>query len=271
MGKEGDNVTETTSLLKKLIDVSGGDDAKMDDERVVGNLATMIMAGTDTTASILSVCLWEIANNRTLQKELQTEVDEVGLDLEKLTMDDVMTMYPRLHSLFYEVIRVKGPAAFLFLEPADNMEFRGVSVQAGTTFVALSRFAGKTGGAEIPKGTNGEGPDEFSPQRWLVEKDGVVCATPPSNKHGGYMGFGYGVRVCPGAKLAEAEAISCLVHILSKFEMMPAENHPALKQVTWFTMTYDKEVQLLLKDRVPSSGLTAVDEPRAKIQIAESA
>ena len=72
----------------------------------------------------------------------------------------------------------------------------------------------------------------------------------PSNKHGGFMSFGHGLRICPGAHLAKVEVVTGLFCILRMFTLAPIENHPPIRRVTRFTETYDGEVQLALKLRI---------------------
>ena len=63
------------------------------------------------------------------------------------------------------------------------------------------------------------------------------------------MPFGNGVRMCPGASMAKAEAITVLFSILQRFELAPIANHPPIRRVARFTDTFDNEIQLTLKPR----------------------
>mmetsp|Transcript_1723 Transcript_1723/g.3679 ORF Transcript_1723/g.3679 Transcript_1723/m.3679 type:complete len:302 (+) Transcript_1723:477-1382(+) len=131
-GQTRQEITKRT-FLQKLVDISDGEDAKLEEERVVGNLAVLVFAGTDTTSTTLAVCLWEIANDPKLQEELNEEITESGIDdMENLTLSDVMNRFPRLHSLLFEVLRVKGPAPFLFFEPGEAFDFQGEVLKPGT-------------------------------------------------------------------------------------------------------------------------------------------
>jgi len=238
------------TFLQKLIDISDGDDKKLEEERVVCNLATLLFAGTDTTSTTIAICLWEVANDSILQDELYQEVMESGLYVDNLTLTDVSSGFPRLHSFLNEVLRTKGPGPFIFLEPAERVEIRGRALYPGTMICALTTTEGYEAFSEIPTGPNDEGPEVFCPWRWLKHTpEGSLSVIKPSNKYGSYMPFGHGARVCPGASLAMAEAITGLFSILIRFELAPIENHPPLRRVSRFTQTFDSEIQLTLKPR----------------------
>jgi cytochrome P450 len=244
-------------FLHDLIDMSDGVNAKLDGDRVAGNLATLILAGTDTTSGTLAACLWEIANDLELQNELHRDISHSEIDLENLAFSDVMNGFPRLYSLLYEVLRLKGPGPAIYLEPAERIEIQGELIEPGTMIVAMLRTFGEMAASEIPTGPKGEGPEQFCPLRWLIPQNSTsgriarpLAVMHPSNKHCGFMPFGHGVRVCPGAQLAKIEVITGLFCILQKFEISPIPKHPPIRIVSRFTEKFDGEIQLILKPRI---------------------
>ena len=80
------------------------------------------------------VCLWGIQNDLKLQKELCTDISQLG----NLAFSDAMTMngFPRLYSLLYEVLMLKGPAPTLFYEPGECTELQGELIEPGTMIIA---------------------------------------------------------------------------------------------------------------------------------------
>lgn len=250
----GHHKQEKTVFLEKMVDLCDGGEAKLDDEHVMGNLASLIVAGTDTTSSTIAFCFWELAQDSELQEELYKEIDETGITLDDLTMNDVKERFPRVHSFMFEVLRVKGPAPMLFLEPAETIEFQGGRIEPGSLVVVLNRSLKGKGSSEVPTSPDGKGCQQFCPRRWLVPLDdtkhnGPVTATQPSNSFGGYMPFGYGVRICPGKQLAEVEVLTTLIFVLRNFEVSPMPNHPPITPVMRFTETFDGEMKLVLTRR----------------------
>ena len=211
---------------------------------------TLLFAGTDTTSTTLAACLWEIANDSQLQEELYQEVAESALDMNSLSLKDVMNGFPRLYSLLFEVLRCKGPAPFLFLEPTEPVTIKRKVIEPGTVLCVLTRSLGEKAAMETPLGPNSEGPELFCPRRWLVPgQSNSLSVTQPTNKYGGFTPFGAGVRVCPGASMAKVESIVVLLNLLQRFELAPIANHPTIRRVARFTDTFDNEIQLTLKPR----------------------
>ncbi|KAL3805943.1 hypothetical protein HJC23_007904 [Cyclotella cryptica] len=249
-----DKAREKKTCLQNLVDASDGEDAKLEEDRVMGNLGTLIMAGTDTTSTTLAACLWELAHDHQLQEALYKEITQSGLEMENLTLSHVVNGFPRLHALLFEVLRLKGPAPMIFLEPGEPFDFYGEVIKPGTMVCALTAVLSKKATSDVPPGPSGEGPQNFCPQRWLVPQDSSDPSSPitviqPSSKQGGYMPFGHGPRICPGAQLAKVEVLTGLFSILKKFELAPIANHPPVRRVSRFTETFDGEIQLALKER----------------------
>lgn len=152
------------------------------------------------------------------------------------------------------------------------MEFLGKTIDPGTIvfIVGTSYPFDKNKKSEVPLGPNGEPPQEFCAQRWLStetgsdeeKKDDGSASRPilifPSNREGGFMAFGHGVRTCPGRKYAEAEMTTMLVHLLYNFRFVLAKDCPPLKLVTRFTETLDKEMKLTLTPRKIAVGDDAI-------------
>lgn len=149
-------------------------------------------------------------------------------NLKGVTLHDIVNGFPMIQSLLFEVLRLKGPGASLFLEPGEPVEIQGCVVKPRTVIcAALTQTLGADAAAEIPLGPNGEGPKQFCPHRWLVRKqDGRLTVVQLSNKNGGFVQFGYSARACPGAQLAKIEAITALCCIVHRFEIEPIANHP---------------------------------------------
>ena len=122
------------------------------------------------------------------------------------------------------MLRTKGLGAFFFLEPMEPVEIRGRTLEPGTMICALTTTMGDKAASEIPLSSNREGKELFCPWRWLRHTpEGSISVIKPTNKYGAYMiymTFENGVRVCPGASLAIAEAITGLFYILKRFELV---------------------------------------------------
>jgi len=83
-------------FLDKIYDLMKAQTSYLQHDRLVGNILTLFIAGTDTMGKTLTDALYLLAKDPALQKQLQSEVD--GLDLEQCTMDDLFEKVPRLKS-----------------------------------------------------------------------------------------------------------------------------------------------------------------------------
>ncbi|KAJ8600406.1 hypothetical protein CTAYLR_001444 [Chrysophaeum taylorii] len=194
------------TVLAKLLEKNLGENNALTDERLVGNLATLFLAGTDTTGTTITWMVKHLAEDSTLQEEARIEARRFAN-----RPDDFGTV-PLLRSLFREVLRMEGPVAVLPLQNTTEpvvIAGRTVDPNEYTLIVAL-RFLGKH---RLPPGE--KDPTKFDAWRWVdrKEKDGLR----PWPK--ALMPFGFGVRACPGKDLSELEALIAVGALLRRFEM----------------------------------------------------
>jgi cytochrome P450 len=245
---------KSKTFLGKIIALSKKDSDALSTVRLVGNLLTMFAAGSETTHVTICSSLHVIANDCTgLQDELAAEAlafenfDTAGLD--ELTL-----RFPRIRSLTYEILRIKGPSPFLGLEAKEPLEIDGAVQPPHTLFLIMTRYISTLESSQAakrtPRGPRDASPADFCARRWLATgaSSGSDTVITPTYKSG-YRPFGVGMRVCPGRDLAEVEIIVILASILRKFEIALEEGHPPMKFVTRFTESPKTDVRLVLKLR----------------------
>ena len=156
------------------------------------------------------------------------------------SLEDFTNYLPRLRSLVYEVLRLKGPVAFMGVETRDPIEIDGVQLPPNTSFFLMWRYISTREDSEsrTPRGPRDTPLNDFCPRRWLVDDDSkgspsVVSATYKT----GFRGFGTGKRVCPGRDLAEIEILVIISSILRNFKVSLEPGHPPMKLVSRFTQT----------------------------------
>ena len=105
--EDEDFVKRSKRFLGKVLIQSERDNSTLSQDRLVGNLLTLFIAGIDSSSNTLSSCLYIIAADETgLQDELAAEIMAFS-ELEKEdSLDDLNNRLPRLRSLMYEVLRV---------------------------------------------------------------------------------------------------------------------------------------------------------------------
>lgn len=258
-GKESKESSTTSpkkkTLLSKLYDVMHSEKTKLSHERVIGNIVTLFMAGTDTTSKTLAFALYLLARDTELQKEIQTEV--AGVDLKSATLQDLFDHLPRLKSFLHEVHRMYS-VPFIMLRADREVTFCGTKLPKGTNFMLLLKYIGNQTIApskDVPIGPNGEVPSEFCSTRYLIKDadTGRLSSLTPSTKAGGFMVFGHGMRACPGRTYSEAFSYLLLASLLQTFNIDLAPNHPEPKMEFDIVMVPDCGVSLQLTKRAAAS------------------
>jgi cytochrome P450 len=236
------------TFLGKVIALNKESEHSLSAERMVGNLLTMFAAGSETTAGTVNVALYEIANDKTgLQEELAEEARAME-NYDSASLEDFTNCLPRLRSLVYEVLRLKGPVAFMGVENRDPIEIDGVQLPPNTSFFLMWRYISTREDSEsrTPRGPRDTPLKDFCARRWLVDDDskGSPMVASPTYKTG-FRAFGTGRRVCPGRDLAEIEILVIISSILRNFKVSLEPGHPPMKLVSRFTQT-PSEIRLCL-------------------------
>jgi cytochrome P450 len=243
------------TFVSKLYDAMHSEKTQLSRERVIGNILTLFMAGTDTTSKTLAYALYLLARDTELQKELQAEA--AGVDLKAATLQDLYERLPCLKSFLHEVHRMYS-VPFIILQANREVTFCGTKLPKGTNFMLLVKYIGNQTIApskDVPAGPNGEVPSEFCPSRYLVRDPdtGHLSSVSPNTKAGGFMVFGHGMRACPGRTYSEAFSYLILASILQTFDVELAPNHPEPKMEFDVVMVPDCGVSLQLTKRAIAS------------------
>ncbi len=174
-------------------------------------MATMIVAGHETTALTLFWSLYLLASSPADQERVAEEVRTVDLSPDRAA--DALAKLPFTKAVVNESLRLYPPA------------------------YALGRIAhgpDRLGEVDVPRGTLvmispwvlqrhrrlWKDPDAFNPSRFM---DGA----PPAHRYA-YMPFGAGPRICIGAQLALTEACLVLAAMVQRFHVTMANPRPVL-------------------------------------------
>ena len=182
-------------------------------ERLLDEVAVMVLAGHETTASALGWLFWEVA--------ARGPGDEGNLPgREGLSAEHI-------DSLINEALRLYPPIAFYLRDVAEDTEFREKKLAAGSSIAispwTIHRHRGFWDDAE-----------RFCPARWLSkDKEKQGCGDAHSRKNV-FIPFGGGSRVCPGRHFAEIEMRAIVGEILrsASFSRLPGPDPRPLGMLT---------------------------------------
>ena len=177
------------------------------DEQLGDQIATMILAGHETTATALFWSLYLLALDPATQEELAAEVQGASvngaLDLERLkftraVVDETMRLYP--------------PAFLIARSAAGTDTIAGMPVKKNDIVLVAPWLLHR-------HEKLWRDPNAFMPSRFMT-------GTPPDRF--AYLPFGVGARVCIGAHFALVEATLALAKMIGAFRVSLVDNEPVM-------------------------------------------
>ncbi|PSR86991.1 putative benzoate 4-monooxygenase cytochrome P450, partial [Coniella lustricola] len=170
---------------------------------------TFLNAGSDTTASTLTWCLWEILHQPDIYARVQKEVRDHFQHAKQITLhSSARDQLPFLFAVLEETLRKDPPT----IGPGFARKTFEPTMVDGT-MVPPGVRVGVPHYATFRSEKNFRDPEEFIPERWLGDplyKDDRTDAFRP---------FQLGPRVCLGKNLAYAEMMSALARLFYYFDM----------------------------------------------------
>ncbi|KAL7563076.1 hypothetical protein ACA910_022569 [Epithemia clementina (nom. ined.)] len=242
------------TFLSKILALNQESEDFMPRERLIGQLLTLFLGGSDSVGTVLTTAFWQLAADPELQNTLVQELLKMPdvADVRDATVEKMMKHLPRMRAFIMELLRCYGPLPIIFLAAAEDLDLgcgeskeqkQAFFIPRGAEVMLLTQYASTHPAAppsEIPIGPNGEEPSEFCPQRWLVSgentgKPGQSLVEFPTLQSGVHMAFGHGPRICPGKEFAELEVMTCITHVLQRFnialEASPTNQQAPLQKI----------------------------------------
>ncbi|KAL3502381.1 hypothetical protein ACH5RR_036830 [Cinchona calisaya] len=248
------------SLLRFLVDMRGAD---VDDRQLRDDLMTMLIAGHETTAAVLTWAVFLLAQHPSRMKKAQAEIDSV-LGQGRITFESIKKLeYMRL--IVVEALRLYPQPPLLIRRALKSDKLPG-------------GHKGDNNGYAIPAGTDifvsvynlhrspyfWDKPNEFEPERFLVKRgsQGIEgwAGFDPARSPGAlypneiisdfaFMPFGGGPRKCVGDQFALMESTVALAMLLQKFDIELKGSPESVELVTGATIHTKNGLWCRLKKR----------------------
>jgi cytochrome P450 len=173
-------------------------------EEVVDQVATLFLAGHETSASTLAWALYLLACQPELQEQVRQEVQSAWG--ERMPEFGDTRQLALTQDVFKETLRLYPPIAFYLREAAHAGGCLRDKPVAQGDMVAVSPW--------IVHRHEGlwERPDEFDPGRFCTEAGQASARV-------AYLPFGMGPRACPGAAFATQESLLILAQIVRRYRL----------------------------------------------------
>ncbi|MEM7725154.1 MAG: cytochrome P450 [Cyanobacteria bacterium P01_A01_bin.45] len=218
-------------LLGMLMEVEDAEDgSRMTNRQLRDEVATLIVAGHETTANTLSWAWMLLGENPDVRAKLDEELKTV-LQGNAPTIEDLVRL-PYTSMVIKETLRVYPTVTDLSRQATEDCEIGGYSVPKGTT-LNVSQWVMHRDSRYF---TN---PEVFNPERWANDFE-------KSLPRGVYFPFGDGPRVCIGKSFAMMEAILLLATIAQSYQLELLPNQVIEKQPS-VTLRPKTGIQVVLK------------------------
>jgi cytochrome P450 len=177
------------------------------------NAATFMLAGTETTATLLSGLTYHLLKRPDALERIVKEVRDSFPEKEDMTMASLARL-EWLNACLEEGLRIYPPVPVGLprVTPAQGAVVSGMEVPGGT-LVSLHQYSA------YHSPLNFKNPDMFLPERWLPESRGEFS---DDNKHV-FQPFSYGPRNCLGKNLAYHEMRLVLANVMWHFDLSLCE------------------------------------------------
>ncbi len=201
-------------------------------EELVDQIATLFLAGHETTSAALSWTGFIAAQCPHVQERLRDEADEVFGERRPVHADIKRLKFTR--DVFRETLRLYPSFGFIAREAAHTEHMRDKVVKAGASLAVAPWLIHR-------HRTYWDRPDVFDPDRFQSKegKASLRCA---------YLPFSLGPRVCLGAAFAMQEATLIVASLFRRYRLVPDpgfETHP----VGRLTIRPDKGIRLRIERR----------------------
>ncbi|WP_375768970.1 cytochrome P450 [Archangium gephyra] len=188
-------------LLSMLLMARDEDGTGMTDEQVGAQTLSLLFAGHETTANLLSWTWLLLSRNPDIRRKLQEEVDAV-LGGRPPSVSDL----PKLEytaSVVRETLRIYPPAWYAERAPLTDTELGGYTIPAHAP-VVISVYVTHRDGRFF------EQPERYWPERFQGVEDRQLPA---------YLPFGGGAHLCIGNRFALMEAQLLVAAIAQRYEL----------------------------------------------------
>ena len=219
--------TPRNDLLGKLLAaVDEEDNTRMSREQVRNELITLLLAGHETTANLMTWCLYELAKQPELQENIYQEVGT--LDLNNIEAQQLLKL-DYTYRIIQESLRLYPPVWLMERHTVSTDSIDGYRIPKGTTIIINPWVMHRhTDYWRYPDIFN---PDNFLPENFKQIPDYV------------FIPFGKGPRMCIGMNFAIQESMIMLARIIQSFKLYNASDIE-IQPIPSITLRPPKEISL---------------------------
>lgn len=186
-----EDLDEREDILSMLIQAADEDGKHLSDQELRDELMTLLIAGHETTATLLSWAIHDLARDPASQDRLAAEGGAFA--------DAVIT----------ETLRLHPPTGGIVRRLREPLTIGGYELPTGTDVLPITLLVHRRA--------------DVYPDPWTFRPTRFLGTRPPA---GGWFPFGGSVRRCIGASFAQFEAKIVLEELTKALSLRPAERRP---------------------------------------------
>ncbi|KAG5322006.1 C6A22 protein, partial [Acromyrmex heyeri] len=177
------------------------------DEFIAAQSFVFFAAGFETSSITMSLAMYELAQNQSIQEKVRKEIKEVLDSADGVILYDNIKKMNYLEKICQEVLRKYPPVTFLMRQPTKNYTFEGtkITLRKGQA-VIIPNYAIQHDPNIYPD------PEVFDPERFSAEN--VKQRNPMY-----YLPFGDGPRNCIGKRFAINQTKIGLIKVLINYKI----------------------------------------------------
>jgi cytochrome P450 len=195
-------------------------------------VATLLLAGHETSSSTLAWVLYLLANAPDIQLRAQAEV-AAALGDRPAEFSDMKNLN-LVRNIFREALRLYPPVPFMARDLAAPQVMRGHQLAAGTTIYLSPWIIHRSE-------KNWRKAGSFDPDRFNREESAEA-------QRSAYLPFSMGPRVCLGAAFAMQESTLILAELIRNFSFAPVAGCDPIPRMR-LSLRADREVRLKVTER----------------------
>lgn len=195
-------------------------------EEIVPNASTLIIAGSETTATLLSGATYLLCQNQAAMNKIVHEIRSTFQAPEEITMANVSRLNYTT-AVLNEALRLYPPLPGSLSRVVTNTEGEWIAGQWVPPETRVGVFQWAAGRSA----SNFHNPESFIPERWLDRDPDSQFG---SDDQGAIQPFSTGPRNCIGKNLAYMEMRLILAHVLYRFDLSLPTIDQRQSKSSWF-------------------------------------
>ncbi|KAM0796362.1 cytochrome P450 [Usnea florida] len=185
---------------------------EFDEDNLVDQLMTFLVAGHETTTHSLSWAVYHLCKHPHMQKRLRSELQghipslRTGMTFDSIDVEGL----PYLQAVCNETLRLMPVIPMTYRQAAETTTILGYQIPARTVIVVSPYVVNRS------QDHWGKDANIFNPERWLEDS---IATRRASNSKYGFSTFSHGPRACIGQGFARAELAILLAGIIGSFQV----------------------------------------------------